>query len=57
MHVLDTLTQGLHPVYVEQKQTVDEITDRIHGLKKALALLQITIDSTHSDPDEKIITL
>ena len=42
MYVLDTLAQEL-------PQIVDNITDRIASLQKALPLLEITIDSKYTD--------
>ena len=38
---------------VEQKQTVDNITDRIVDSEKEHASLKITDDSTHNDLDDK----
>ena len=39
MHVLDSLTQELQTLNVEQKQRVDDIIDRIFKLEEALASL------------------
>ena len=43
MHMFDILTQELQSLIVEQKQTEDDITDRIVDLKKVLDLLQVTV--------------
>ena len=53
MHVVDSLTQELKTLTIEEKQTVDDITDRIVELEKALVLLQITIHSKHGGLDKK----
>ena len=53
MHVLNALVQELQSLNVEEKQAVDDITDRIVDIDKVLALLQITADSKCTNPDNK----
>ena len=45
VHVLDSLIHELQSLNIEWKQTVDDSTDRIDELEKALASLQLTVDN------------
>ena len=52
VHVLHTPILGLQTLNVEQKQTVDNTTDRTDW-DKALASLQITVDDSRNDIGNK----
>ena len=55
MYVLDSLTQELQILNVEQKKMVDDITDKTADLEKSVALLQITIDSKHTASNKNTV--
>ena len=49
MHVLQSLTQELQTLNVEQKEIEDIIKDKIVELEKVLVSLEITIYSKHTN--------
>ena len=55
MHALDSLTCELQTLNTEDKQAVDDITDKIVEPENVLPSLQITEDTTHTDLDKKQI--
>ena len=50
--LIDTLTQELQSLNLEQKQRVSEITDRTVDIEKPLLSLQIDVDNNHTNTDD-----
>ena len=49
VHVLTSLIHELQTLHMVQKHTVDDITDRIVELEKALISLQLAVHNTNTD--------
>ena len=53
MHVHDSFMHELLSLNIEQKQVVEDITDRIVEVEKALDSLKVTVDNIDTDIGHK----